>query len=250
MKLQLIRNATLRLHYGGHLLLIDPFFAPKHAIDPFVGKERNPTSDLPIRPEQIMQDVELVLVSHLHRDHFDPLAQELLPKDWPIICQPGDEDKIAESGFNDITALQDSLTWKGIQITRTKGVHGSGVWAERMGNVMGFVLRAKDEPTVYWAGDTIWYEEVDHAIRDHQPDVIITHSGGAIFEANSPIIMDDAHTINVCDAAPDATVIAVHMEALDHCAITRAALRSAADAAGINVTRLSIPTDGETLELA
>ena len=31
MKLKLIRNATLRLHYGGHLFIIDPFLADEQA---------------------------------------------------------------------------------------------------------------------------------------------------------------------------------------------------------------------------
>jgi L-ascorbate metabolism protein UlaG (beta-lactamase superfamily) len=32
MRLQLIRNATLRLTYHGQLILIDPYLAPKHTL--------------------------------------------------------------------------------------------------------------------------------------------------------------------------------------------------------------------------
>ena len=37
-----------------------------------------------------------VLVTHLHRDHFDSRAAELLPKTLPIFCQPVDADRLAQ----------------------------------------------------------------------------------------------------------------------------------------------------------
>lgn len=57
--------------------------------------------------------------------------------------------------------------------------------------------------------------------------------------------MDAEQTIAVCRAAPNSTVIATHMEALDHATVSRAELRQQADAAGID--NLLIPADGETL---
>ncbi len=53
--------------------------------------------------------------------------------------------------------------------------------------------------------------------------------------------MDAAETVAVCQSAPWATVVAVHMEALDHATVSRADLRAAAEAAGIAPTRLLIP---------
>ena len=84
MQLQLIRNATLRLHYAGHLILIDPYLAEKHSLPSFTGKSPNPMVALPCTPEEAIADAELVLVSHLHTDHFDGVAQNLLPKALPL----------------------------------------------------------------------------------------------------------------------------------------------------------------------
>ena len=249
MQIQLIRNATLRLTYNGHLLLIDPFLAAKHTFDPFDGKDRNPTVDLPVTPEAVIAGVEAVIVSHLHSDHFDAAAQERLPKDIPLFCQPGNDAIIAEKGFQNIQVIADRVEWQGIHITRTAGQHGNGQLAERMGRVSGFVFRAEGEPVVYWAGDTIWYTEVEQVINDQQPDVIITHSGGARFGDSAPIIMDAMQTVAVCQAAPEATVVAVHLEALDHCPVTRAALRSRAQNEGIADERLRIPADGQSITL-
>lgn len=244
MQIQLIRNATLKLTYGGHVILIDPYLGAKHAYDSLVGKSRNPTVELPFSVDTILESVEMVIVSHLHRDHFDQAAWESLPKALPLYCQPGNEEVIQSKGFSDVRVVDNTAEWNGIHITRTAGQHGSGVWAEKMGKVSGFVFEAAGEPTVYWCGDTIWYEAVEQVIRAVQPDVIITHSCGAEFEAGSPIVMDAAQTAAVCRAAPNATVIAVHMEALDHSTVTRADLRAYATHNGITEQQLRLPDDG------
>ena len=59
--------------------------------------------------------------------------------------------------------------------------------------------------------------------------------------------MDAKQTLDVVNAAPKAKIIAVHMESLDHCTITRDNLRQMADKVGISADRLIIPKDGETI---
>ena len=248
MKVQLVRSATLRVEYNGHLFVVDPYLAARGTMRAFAGIAKNPLVDLPMSPEEVIQGAEMVIVSHLHSDHFDELAMELLPKDVPILCQPGDEGTIREKGFEQVTAVSNNITWQGIQFTRTPGQHGIGELAERMGNVSGFVWQAVGEPKVYWAGDTIWYGAVAETIRQHQPDVIFTHSSGAKFGDSDPIVMDAAQTIEVCQAAPNSAVVAVHLESLDHGTVSRADLRAAAEANGVSEMRLRIPADGETLE--
>ncbi|HTG31601.1 MAG TPA: MBL fold metallo-hydrolase [Thermoanaerobaculia bacterium] len=250
MRLRLFRNATQRLHYAGHELLLDPYFAPKHSRPPFAGRSPNPLVDLPCPPAEIMAGAELLIVSHLHSDHFDPEAQRLLPKDLPVFCQPGDEGAIREHGFERVTPVADSVTWNGVTLTRTPGQHGSGpAELADMGQVSGFVFQAPGEPTLYWAGDTILYEPVLRMIERFRPDVIVTHSSGAMWKGNGPIVMDAAQTLAVCQAAPESRVVAIHLDSLDHGEVTRADLRAQARAAGISDARLLIPADGETLEL-
>ena len=250
MELQLIRNATMRLRYNGRLLLLDPFLSPKHALRSFGGISPNPIVDLPMTPDEVVAGVEAIVVSHLHSDHFDETAQNLLPKVLPLFCQPGDEGRIEEVGFTAVLPIADSISWRGITITRTPAQHGTGQWVERMGNVSGFIFRADGELSVYWAGDSIWYEAIADAIQREQPDIIITHSAGAHFGDNSIIVMDIEQTLTVCQAAPQATVIAIHLEALDHCPVTRADLRAQATASGTDANRLRIPADGEKLDFS
>jgi L-ascorbate metabolism protein UlaG (beta-lactamase superfamily) len=80
MKLQLIRNATLKLSYAGRSILIDPYFAPRHSLPSYTGKSANPLTDLPFSVEEVLQGVELVIVSHLHSDHFDSDGQTTRPE--------------------------------------------------------------------------------------------------------------------------------------------------------------------------
>ncbi len=101
--------------------------------------------------------------------------------------------------------------------------------------VSGFVL-----DDLYIAGDTVWYEGVEEAIERHRPRVAVVNAGGAEFTEGGLIVMgiDDVREV----AARVPTVVAVHMEALNHCHLTRAALRAA-------LPDVLVPDDGETLEL-
>lgn len=248
MKLQLIRNATMRLTYGGHLFLTDPYLADKLSLPSYRGISKNPLVDLPRPAEEVIAGAEAVIISHRHGDHFDRTAKDLLPKNIPLLCQPGDRTATLGEGFTNVTAIDDSIEWQGVRITRVGGLHGSGPVLDDMGGVSGFVFEAAGEPTLYWPGDTVWCEAVADSIWRFKPDVILPHACGAVWgPAETLILMDAAQVVVVCRAAPGATVAAIHMEALDHGTVTRADLRAYADRNGISRSRLLIPADGEEI---
>jgi L-ascorbate metabolism protein UlaG (beta-lactamase superfamily) len=251
MRLQLIRNATLRLDYGGLRILVDPYLAPKHSRPSYAGRFLNPLVDLPIPPEEVLAGIDLAIVSHLHSDHFDPAAQDLLPKGTPLVCRAGDEATIRALGFIAVTPLVGPLRWQGVDIAPAPGQHGSGAVLADMGAVTGLILQGVDEPTVYWAGDTILTPAVLETIAGIRPDVIVLHPCGAVWgEAHTLIVMDAAQAVEVCRSAPWATVVASHMEAVDHATVSRSDLRAAAHQAGIPDDRLRIPADGESIIIA
>jgi L-ascorbate metabolism protein UlaG (beta-lactamase superfamily) len=247
MQIQLIRNATLRLEYAHRSFVIDPYLAAKHTRPSYTGASPNPLVDLPCSPQEVVAGIEMALISHLHSDHFDPAARELLPKAIATFCQPEDKAEIGSMGFRNVIPVADAVNWQGITITRTPCQHGTGAVLEEMGHASGFVFEAENEPTVYWAGDTIWCDAVAETIHLTQPDVIITHSCGAMWGDHVLIVMDAAQTITVCRAAPNSTIIATHMEALDHATVTRAALRKYAEAEGVGPKKLLIPLNGERI---
>ena len=249
MKLRLIRSATLVIEIAGRRLLVDPDFGPRHSRPSFTGRSRNPLVELPVPIDAVLDQVDLVLVSHLHQDHFDQVAAEVLPKGLPLLCQPEDEELVRSKGFTHVHSLHESLTWNGMRITRTPGEHGQGAVLDLMGTVSGWVLQAAGEPTVYWAGDTVLCPSVRQTLVQTRPAVVVTHSCGAVWPDYGLIVMDAAQTIEVCRLVPDATVVAVHMDAFDHATVSRLDLRAAAQAAGIDENQLRIPADGEHLSV-
>ena len=252
MKIHLVRHATLILEVGAATYLVDPMLSPAKAWDPVsnsANPRRNPMVELPIardKLEDTLDALAAVFVTHIHSDHWDGPAIEQLNKNLPIICQPRDADSIKQSGFALVVPLGSSIEWEGLNITPTGGKHGTGDVAERMGPVSGFVIKSRSEPSLYIAGDTVWCPEVESALRTHQPDVIVVNAGAAQFIDGDPITMDAQDVIQAANAAPQARLVAVHMESINHCVLTRAELAREMDEASLS-DRVLIPADGETL---
>jgi L-ascorbate metabolism protein UlaG (beta-lactamase superfamily) len=135
---------------------------------------------------------------------------------------------------------------KDLQFFRTEGRHGKGMIGRAMGQVSGFIIKAHREPLVYIAGDTIWGPWVQAVLEKYQPEIIVLNTGAAQFNAGAPITMTAEDVVEVCRAAPQARVIAVHMEAVNHCHLKRTVLADHVRKA--NVTdQVSIPADGELM---
>jgi L-ascorbate metabolism protein UlaG (beta-lactamase superfamily) len=246
MRLRLIRHATVILEYGSHTLIVDPMLddaGARPAIQNSPNPRNNPLVALPIPEEEVVRGVEAVFVTHTHSDHWDETAACILPKDTPLFGQIEDEQKFRGQGFTRAQAVTSSFTWNGVEITRTGGQHGRGAIAKAMAPVSGFVLRSSGEPTLYIAGDTIWCEEVQAAIAEHKPAVIVVNTGAAQFLEGAPITMSADDVIATCKAST-AQVVAVHMEAINHCLLTRDDLAFQLEAARVS-EQVAIPQDGE-----
>jgi L-ascorbate metabolism protein UlaG (beta-lactamase superfamily) len=237
VRITLVRSATLIVELANARILVDPMLddaGARPAIEGTRNPVANPTVPLPFPADEVVRGLDAVIVTHRHRDHLDTRGEELLPRDVPVFCQPEDEDALRELGV-DARPVDSELDWNGIRMTRTPARHGSGRIAELLAPVSGFVL-----DDLYLAGDTVWYEAVEETIARHRPRVAVVNAGGAEFEEGGLIVMgiDDAREV----AARVPTVVAAHMEALNHCYLTRAALRAA-------LPGVLVPNDGETLEL-
>jgi Predicted Zn-dependent hydrolases of the beta-lactamase fold len=246
MNIQLIRHATLWLEYAGLQLLVDPMFSEAGVNPPInnsTNDRRNPLVSLPFGKEQLLKP-DAILVTHLHADHWDAAAAEVLPQSTPIYCQPEDSARITSQLFSNVMEIGKSIHYQGITITRTSGQHGMGEIGKRMGQVSGFVLQAAGEPVLYIAGDTVWCDEVKQAMDTFQPDVMVVNAGGAQFAVGDPITMNTEDVIQVCRYAPAAKVIAVHMDTINHCLVTREELAQALKAEGL-LNQVLIPADGE-----
>ncbi|HVO81732.1 MAG TPA: MBL fold metallo-hydrolase [Terriglobales bacterium] len=251
MRLRLIRHATLIVEYNSHTILVDPMLddpGARPAIQNSPNPRNNPLVPLPVGAEEVVRGVDAVLVTHTHSDHWDAKAADLLPKAIPFFGQPEDETKFRSQAFSNVQAIHDSLTWKGITMHRTGGQHGTGKIGKAMAPVSGFVLQAQNEPTLYIAGDTIWCEEVQQALHKHRPDIVVVNTGAAQFLEGDPITMTADDVITTCKAAPNEQIVAVHMESINHCLLTRADLAFQLEAARV-IQQVAIPNDGDWIEL-
>ncbi|WP_121614318.1 MBL fold metallo-hydrolase [Mesobacillus foraminis] len=257
MKITQIRNATLIIEYAGKKFLIDPFLADKDKYPAFpqsANQNRTtPWVSLPISVEEIIK-VDAVIVTHLHLDHFDDAAKEALPKNIKLFAQSKEEaEEIRKSGFQDVDYLRKDGTYFGdIKLTKTQGQHGIGdkavKWFHDFGMsevVSGVVFNHPSEKALYIAGDTVWCEDVQEAIEDHKPEIIVLNAGDAQIEGDLPIIMGKKDVYEVHKAAPNATIIASHLEAVNHATLSREELKSFLSENDLS-SNVLVPDDGES----
>jgi L-ascorbate metabolism protein UlaG (beta-lactamase superfamily) len=253
MKFQQLRNATILIEYAGTKFLVDPMLAEKGAFPGFEGTPNshiaNPLVHLPIPMDEIL-DVDAVIVTHIHPDHWDEAAIKLVPKDMLIFAQnENDAAQIKEQGFKNVRALEEKTVFEDITLIKTPGRHGGEKtvekYAELLGLVSGVIFKHPNEKTVYIAGDTVWYEGVEENLKKYEPDVVILNSGDAQVLGYEPIIMDKKDVYEVYKAAPKATIIASHMESVNHAMLSRKELREFLSEKGMT-QRVLVPEDGET----
>lgn len=250
MNIQLIRNATLVVQYAGKKFLIDPFLADKGTLPPFPSlrqnNSNNPLVSLPISIDDIIHNVDAVIVTHLHYDHWDDAAKEALPKEIKIFSQ-NEEDaiEIRNAGFQNVGVLQENTVFEGIQLIKTIGEHGRSEILKLTGLVCGVVFKHPNEKTLYVAGDTVWYEAVQEVIETHKPEIIVVNGGDVQLSEGGSLIMGKNDIYEVYKAAPNAKIISVHMEAVNHWTLSREELKGFTNEKGIS-SNVLIPNDGYT----
>jgi L-ascorbate metabolism protein UlaG (beta-lactamase superfamily) len=259
MHIEQIRNATIRIQYAGKTFLVDPWLAakgmtgsfddlmPGAVADPVKSAAKMPLCDLPKPVSEILDGVDAYIITHIHPDHIDinfatGTVGEGLDKHVLTYAQ-NEEDAatLKKSGFQQVEILTELGNSLGnVTLTKTPSRHGTKV---PCGPACGVLFQGADEKTLYVAGDTIWYDEVGQTLKTYQPDVIVTNNCAAELKDYGRLIMDDEDLVKVCQACPDAVIIASHMEAVSHASLTRDDLRQKLEAKGM-AARVLIPADG------
>ena len=258
--IQQIRNATLKISYAGTIFLIDPMLAPKWAYPGFEetyrSELRNPLIDLPCTISEIIKDVDAIIVTHTHLDHWDDAAQEFIPKHIPLFVQnEQDADLIRSQGFINIKILDNNTLFNNIHLSKVGGQHGTDTMyavpdlAKRLGDTMGVIFQGKGIKTLYIAGDTIWCDETTRVIGNYKPEIIILNTGYArLKNFDKSIIMGKDDVKHAYQTATNAIIIATHMDAVNHAMLTRKELHEYITKDGID-DRVLVPNDGETIKI-
>ena len=251
-----IRNATVKINYGGKVFLVDPMFAPKDSYKGFEGTLNShlnwPRVELPFSINEILKDVDAVIITHTHLDHLDETAIKAIPKDILMFSQD-EKDKayLEKSGFKNVKIMTKNSSIGDVKLSITGGLHGSQElvfkYKELLGKVSGVVFSAKNEKTIYLAGDTVFNKDVEDVIKNYNPEIIILNSGDAQLGDGSSILMTKEEVLATHKVAPKAKIIAVHMEAVNHSALSRDELKEYSKQKGME-DFVFIPKDGESLQ--
>ncbi|OZG73875.1 Zn-dependent hydrolase [Hahella sp. CCB-MM4] len=255
MKITQLRNATIIVETGNYRILVDPMLAPKGAIPALKyatrNRRRNPLVDLPSGSSEQLKNVTHCLITHCQKGHFDHLDRAavkwLRTHNIPVFCMQEDAEFLSKKGLQ-VHPINEQLTQGFLSgsITPIPCLHGKGLVGRMMSHGHGYLLELPDEPTLYITGDTILTEPVKKCVLEKKPEIIVMPAGGARFDIGDDIIMGakDVSTITRMSAG---SVVANHLEALDHCPVTRKELEDLRKREGFQ-GRLLIPLDGETIQ--
>ena len=264
MKIQQIRNATLKISYAGKIFLVDPYLEGKNKFGSFAdipGKPfltadnvKNqipaPICELPMPKEKILENVDFYLLTHIHPDHIDMNFADgtvgaLLDKKIPIFAQDENDAKVLKkSDFDDVKILsENAVQIDEIKLTKTPARHGK---IEPMCEACGVIFQAENEKTLYIAGDTIWFDGVKNTLKKFNPDVVVLNACAAEFLKFGRLIMNDEDVDCVRQTLPDAKIFITHMDNMPHATITRQKMRGLMAERGIK--NYFMPEDGEILE--
>ena len=185
-----VGTATVILRYAGFTILTDPNFL--HAGD-HVHLGYGLRSERQTNPAIEIEDLpplDLVLLSHLHGDHFDRVAEEKLDKRVPIITTPHAARYLEGKGFRPPAALD---TWESIlvrkgdaqlRVTAMPGTHAPGPLRKVLPPVMGSMLEfgtteGGTRLRLYITGDTLIHNKL-REIPQRYPeiDLALLHLGG------------------------------------------------------------------------
>jgi L-ascorbate metabolism protein UlaG (beta-lactamase superfamily) len=185
-----VGTATVVIRYAGFTILTDPNFL--HAGD-HVHLGYGLTSVRRTNPAVEMEDLpplDFVLLSHLHGDHFDRVAERKLNKATPILTTRHATRYLEKVGFTRTHSLK---TWESIELrkgeanlrlTALPGTHGPGPFGALLPPVMGSMLDFEDETgenrlRMYISGDTLIHDrlrEIPRRVPD--VDLALLHLGG------------------------------------------------------------------------
>lgn len=185
-----IGTATVLLRYAGFTILTDPNFLHKgEHVHLHYGIRSARRTNPAIEMEELPQ-LDLIVLSHMHEDHFDRVVEQKLDKNLPIITTPHAAGKLKKKGFQATQALD---TWENLTVTKgdsllnisaMPGRHGPGLLNALLPPVMGSMLEFQNSTRetkyrLYITGDTLLYEQLQQ-IPQRYPDIdlALLHLGG------------------------------------------------------------------------
>ncbi|WP_129843726.1 MBL fold metallo-hydrolase [Streptomyces sp. RFCAC02] len=226
-EIQFIGNATMLIRYGELTLLTDPNFLHRgqaaHLGYGLVSRRlTEPAVDVADLPHE---DLDAVLLSHLHGDHFDRVARRGLDRGLPFVTTPHAARFLKGlHGFRRAAGLR---TWQSrtlrhgdssVRITALPGRHAPGPARLLLPPVMGSLLEFGDRSgevrlVLYISGDTVLYDGL-REIAERCPGIhlAVLHLGGTTLPGGLVVTMDAAQGAGLLDMLRPRRALPVHYD--------------------------------------
>ncbi len=172
-----IGHSTLYIRWNGVGILTDPVFSERVGVNigPWAIGPRRHTAPA-VRIEEVMGQVDLILLSHAHMDHFDiPSLRKLASPDVEVVTAPATSRLIRRMRFGRVSELGGTNSVEtscGVKVTSVPVRHWGArfPWNQQYGWT-GFLLEYQGK-RLFYAGDTA-YVPTFTALRERgQIDVV------------------------------------------------------------------------------
>ncbi|HVI47514.1 MAG TPA: MBL fold metallo-hydrolase [Chitinophaga sp.] len=174
---QWIGGPTYVLQLGSFKILTDPMLCPK-SDTAFVIKKHPSTGAMNAYIQRLIAppafdtaNIDLLLVSHPHADHFDREARASLNKQLNVVAPGVNKATLQGWGFDHTTGLNwgdTTIMTKGDETLRIIAVEAMHAKDEPLrtelgkgnGYIIEYVYKNKTY-RVYWTGDTVWFDNME-----------------------------------------------------------------------------------------
>lgn len=185
-----IGTATVLLRFAGFTILTDPNFLHSGEKVRLGYGLRSTRRTNPAMEIEDLPPLDLVVLSHMHEDHFDRVAEQKLDKRTRIVSTAHAAAALQNAGF---TAVQSIEKWESLLVTKGEvqlrvtampGEHGPGFMSKALPPVMGSMLEFGTTGggnlfRMYITGDTLIHEALREIPRRYPDiDLALLHLGG------------------------------------------------------------------------
>ncbi len=157
-----------RVTYVGHATVLVEMDGVRLLTDPVLRRRVGPLRRHGPAPDAALtEDVDAVLISHLHHDHADVPSLRQLSRAVPVLASPGARGFLEDIGFGDVRELApgESGSVGDVRVTATEANHPAGGRRfERASRAVGFDLTGQRR--IYFAGDTDLFDGMEGIGRD------------------------------------------------------------------------------------